>query len=176
VLLGSGAVVGLALTGGAQASTGSDSAATAAKAATASAATAKAGTARHGCAKLAVALKDSDHADAARRVSALCKRPLLRLAAVGGTHGEVTFDGKNGQKTLAFERGTVASVSGSLLTVTAKDGTSWTWDLTSGTVIRSAGQKVTTSSLSSGEKVFVGGLVSGGSKDATLVRIAKDAS
>jgi hypothetical protein len=169
VLLGGGAAIGIAMTGGASAATSADPSTT-------SPGTTAGQAAGHKCAQLALGLKRNGHPVAAHRIAALCKRPLLRLAVVGGTHGQVTFETKNGARTLAFERGTIASVSGSVLTVTARDGVTWTWDLTSGTTIRSGGQKVTSSSLSGGEQIFVGGPVSGSTNDATLIRIRKNAS
>ena len=164
LLLGGGAAIGIVVTGGASAATGQHAAATAS------------GLARQRCTELAARLKSNAHPVAARRVAALCTHPLLRLAAVGGTHGEVTFAGKKGTRTIAFERGTVASVTGTSLTVTARDGTRWTWDVRPATAIRSAGHKVTGSSLSPGDPVFVDGTVTGGTRDAGLIRIGKSAS
>jgi hypothetical protein len=169
VLLGGGAAIGIAMTGGASAATSSSSSTTGAS-------TTASNAIGHKCAQLALGVKRNGHPVAAQRIAAFCKRPLLRLAVVGGTHGQVTFETKDGARTLAFERGTIASVSGSVLTVTARDGVTWTWDVTSGTAIRSAGQKVTSSSLSSGEQIFIGGPVSGSTNDATLIRIRKNAS
>jgi hypothetical protein len=165
VLLGSGAAVGIALTGGASAAAGSGNGTAAAPSASSALA------ARHQCAQLVLGLLGSGHPAAARRVLALCHVPLLRLAAVGGVHGDVTFETKSGPKTLAFERGTVEYVTSSAITVKAPDGTTWTWDLTASTAIRSAGQKVAESQLGTGDLVFVGGPVVNGVNDARLIRI-----
>ena len=172
VLLGSGAGIGMALTGGASASTGGASGGSATgSAATGSAATTAAYSAAGRCAKLEQRLRSNGHLTAASRVQAFCRRPLLRLALVGGEHGEVTFQSKSGPKTIAFERGTIHAVSSSAITVAAKDGTTWTWDFTSSTKVRDAGQKVTTAKLSTGELVLVGGPVVNGAHDARLIRI-----
>lgn len=160
VLLGSGAAIGIALTGGAAASTGSSPGQAA-----------KAPAARHHCAQVVLGLRQGGHPAAARRLHALCGDPLLRLAAIGGVHGEVTFQAKAGPKTLAFERGTVESVTTSALTVTAKDGTTWTWDVTSSTKIRASGHAAQLSQLKAGDLIFVGGPVLGAVKDAQLIRI-----
>jgi hypothetical protein len=96
---------------------------------------------------------------------------LGRLRRVGGVDGTVTFHNKTGFHTLSFERGTIASVSGSDVVVKAADGTTWTWQIVSDTVVRKNGAKTTTSALSAGETVFAGGPVVSGAKDARLIVI-----
>ncbi len=98
-----------------------------------------------------------------------CHRGLRELRLIRGIHGQVTFESKKGPRTLAFERGVIRSVSGSTVVVTAKDGTTWTWDLVSNTVVRHAGAKVSSGSLTGGEHVFVAGPVTGGANDARLI-------
>lgn len=174
VLLGSGAAIGVALTGGASASTGSPpvSTATSGAAATpspgASTGAGGAGQAASRCTKLAEELVASNHPKLAARLHALCTRPLLRLALVGGEHGTVTFKSKSGTTTAVFERGTVQSDSGSAITVAAADGTTWTWNITSSTVVREAGSKAT---VATGDQVFVAGTLVSGANDARLIRI-----
>ena len=51
------------------------------------------------------------------------RRALARLRALGGVDGEFTFHNSTGYHTLAFERGTIQSVSNGQLTVKAKNGT-----------------------------------------------------
>ena len=172
ILLGSGAAIGMALTGGASASsTGSPTASTSASASSAPTTT-RAGK----CLKIAGALLSSGHSKAAGHVVAFCRRPLLRLALAGGEYGQVTFKGQSSPQTIAFERGTVESVSSTAVTVTAPDGTTWTWDLTSGTKVRSNGSAVPESELTSGNLVLVGGPVVDGVRDARLVRIRQASS
>jgi hypothetical protein len=103
---------------------------------------------------------------------------LGRLRRLGGVDGEFTFHNKTGFHTLAFERGTIQSVSGSGVVIKAADGTTWTWQIVSGTVVRKNGAKTTTSALSAGETVFAGGPVVSGAKDIRLivVRAASSAS
>ena len=96
---------------------------------------------------------------------------LARLRRLGGIDGQFTFETKTGPKTLAFERGTIQSVSGPDVVVRAKDGTTWNWTLVSSSVVREDGTKSTTSSLASGDLVFVGGPVVSGSHDARLIVI-----
>jgi len=99
-----------------------------------------------------------------------CRRMhLLRL--VRGMYGQVTYHGRSGTSTLAFERGTVESASGSHLAVRARDGTTWTWNLAGNAVVREHGGTAPSGALSSGARVFVVGRVSGGSKDARLVLV-----
>jgi hypothetical protein len=181
VLLGSGAGIGVALTGGASASTGgpsspsgspaSASGASGNTSANGSATTTAASAAAARCAKLEQRLRSNGHPKAANRIQAFCRRPLLRLRLVGGEHGEVTFQTKAGPKTIAIERGTIQAVSSSNMTVVAKDGTTWTWDFTSSTKVRDAGKTVPSTNLTSGELVFVGGPVVSGVYDARVVRI-----
>ena len=96
---------------------------------------------------------------------------LARLRALGGIDGEVTFHNSTGFHTLAFERGTIQSVNGSNVVVSAPDGTTWTWLIVSNTVVRQYGRKTTTSALATGETVFAGGPVVNGAKDARLIVI-----
>jgi hypothetical protein len=95
-----------------------------------------------------------------------------RVALLRGIDGQFTFRGMGGTiRTLAFERGVVQSVSGSDVVVQAADGTIWTWDLVSSTVVRENGSKTSQSALATGEPVWVGGPVLSGVKDARLVVI-----
>lgn len=181
VLLGSGAGIGVALTGGASASTGGPSSPSGSPASTTgasgntsgngSANTTAASAAATRCAKLEQRLRSNGHPKAANRLQAFCRRPLLRLRLVGGEHGEVTFQTKAGPKTIAIERGTIQSVSSSNMTVVAKDGTTWTWDFTTSTKVHDAGKTVPSTNLSMGELVFVGGPVVSGVYDARVVRV-----
>jgi len=179
VLLGGGAGIGMALTGGASASTANSQnvgSVTGIGAGTGTSATNAASTAAAGrCAKLVQALRNHDRLRAANGVQAFCRHRLLRLALVGAEHGEVTFQTKAGPKTFAFERGTIQAVTGSAITVMAKDGTTWSWDLTSSSKLRQAGHQVTTANLRTGEQILVAGPVVNGTRDATLIRI-RDAS
>jgi hypothetical protein len=101
---------------------------------------------------------------------------LARLRALGGVDGQFTFHNKTGFHTLAFERGTIQSVSGSDVVVRAPDGTTWTWLIVSDTVVRENGSKTTTSALAAGQTVFAGGPVVNGAKDARLIVIRPNSS
>jgi hypothetical protein len=103
--------------------------------------------------------------------AARVRSALARLRRVGGVDGEVTFHDQGGYRTLAFERGTISSVSGSNVVVKAPNGTVWTWAIVSDTVVRQNGSKTTTSALSAGELVFAAGPVVNGDKDARLIVI-----
>ncbi len=166
VLLGSGAAIGIALTGGASASTGGSASAASSAAGAPSAIAAK-------CAKVAAELRDSGHTAAAKRLHAFCTTPLVRLMLVGGEYGQVTFNGKTGPRTIAFERGTVESVAGSAITVKAPDGTEFTWDLTASTIVRAAGQGTVQAKPADGDRVLVGGELANGVRDARLIRIGR---
>jgi hypothetical protein len=99
------------------------------------------------------------------------RRALARLRALGGVDGEFTYHNAAGYHTLAFERGTIVSVSGSDLVVRTPNGTSWTWQIVSNTVVRENGAKVATSALATGETVFTGGPVVNGAMDSRLIVI-----
>ena len=101
---------------------------------------------------------------------------LARLRALGGVDGEFTFHNSTGFHTLAFERGAIQSVNGSTVVVRAPDGTTWTWQIVSDTVVRQSGHKTTTSALATGQTVFVGGPVINGAKDARLIVIRPGSS
>jgi hypothetical protein len=139
-------------------------------------------TAAHPCAaalKTARAARRAGHpavARAALRAAGARCRPLrhrlFRAALRRGIDGQFTFRGKGGTlRTVAFQRGIVQSASGGTVVVHAADGTTWTWDLVSSTVVRESGQKTTTSALTTGEPVWAGGPVVSGAKDARLIVI-----
>jgi hypothetical protein len=112
------------------------------------------------------------HPAAARGLRRHCRRlAVLRLLA-GGVHGQLTYRTSRGFATLAFERGTIASVSGTTVTVTAADGTTWTWHLLSSTVIRRGGRRVTAAALARGQRVLAVGPVLSGQNEARLIRVA----
>jgi len=98
-------------------------------------------------------------------------RALVRLRLLGGIHGEFTFETKDGARTLAFERGTVLSVAGSDVTVRATDGTTWTWVLTSTSIVRENGSRTSASNVAANQLVFVAGQVTGSTRDARLLVI-----
>ena len=100
---------------------------------------------------------------------------LARLRRLGGIDGQFTFETKTGPKTLAFERGTIQSVSGPDVVVRAKDGTTWSWTLVGDSVVREDGTKSASSALAAGQLVFVGGPVVSGSHDARLIVIRNPA-
>ena len=104
------------------------------------------------------------------------RRALARLRALGGVDGEFTFHNSTGYHTLAFERGTIQSVSGSQVVVRAPDGTTWTWLIVSDTVVRQNGTKTTAGALATGQTVFAGGPVVSGAKDARLIVIRPGSS
>ena len=101
---------------------------------------------------------------------------LRRLRLLGGEWGEFTVHTKKGTRSLAFERGTIVSAVGDDVTVRAADGTTWTWLLTGASVVREDGSRASSSALSAGERMFVGGTVTGTSRDARLIVIRKPAA
>ena len=101
---------------------------------------------------------------------------LGRLRGLGGLYGSYTFETKQGARTLAFERGTIVSVSGDDVVVRAHNGTTWLWTLTSASVVREDGKRTTDSALKSGELVFTGGPVTGSTRDVRLIVIRKATS
>jgi hypothetical protein len=112
----------------------------------------------------------------ARRVgigAAHCRRARRRVFAfflLRGVDGQFTIQTRKGIKTLAYERGVIQSVTaGKSITVKASDGTIWTWDQISTTIIRDRQGKIGQSALTSGTPVWVGGPVVQGTKDARLI-------
>jgi hypothetical protein len=101
---------------------------------------------------------------------------LARLRRLGGMYGQFAYETKKGARTLAFERGTIASVASGGVVVRAHDGTTWVWDLTGTSVVRDDGKRTTESALAAGEQVFAGGPVTGGTRDARLIVIRKASS
>jgi hypothetical protein len=101
---------------------------------------------------------------------------LARLRALGGVDGQFTFHNSTGYHTVAFERGTIQSVGGGDVVVRAPDGTTWTWLIVGGTVVRQNGSKTAASALAAGQTVFAGGPVVNGSKDARLIVIRPGSS
>ena len=98
-------------------------------------------------------------------------RRMARLRLLGGMYGQYTFQTKTGSHTLAFERGTVTSVSSSDVVIRAANGTTWTWELTGTSVVREHGTKEARAALAAGQSVFVGGPVASGAKDARVIVI-----
>ena len=101
---------------------------------------------------------------------------LGRLRRLGGVEGTVTFRNKTGFRTLSFERGTIASVSGSDVVIKSPDGTTWTWLIVSDTVVRKNGSKTTANALSAGETALAAGPVVNGTRDARLIVIRTGSS
>jgi hypothetical protein len=99
-------------------------------------------------------------------------RAFGRLRRAGGIYGTITYRGKDGaDHTLAFERGTIVSVSNSQVVVRAPDGTTMTWLIVASTVVREQRAKATAAALHAGEQVFAGGPVVSGARDARLIAI-----
>jgi hypothetical protein len=101
---------------------------------------------------------------------------LARLRALGGMDGQFTYETKQGARTLAFQRGTIASAASGDIVVRAQDGTTWVWDLTDTSVVRDDGKPTTESALVAGQAVFVGGPVTDGTRDARLIVIRQASS
>ena len=100
----------------------------------------------------------------------LVRRRVFAFFLLRGVDGQFTIQTKKGTKTLAYERGVISSVTaGKSITVKASDGTTWTWDLVSTTVVRDRQGKIGQSALTSGTPVWVGGPVVQGTKAARLI-------
>jgi len=98
------------------------------------------------------------------------RRRVFRFFLLRGVEGQFTVQAKQGTKTLAYERGVIQSVdAGKSLVVKSADGTTWTWDLVSTTVVRDQQGKVSESTLTAGTPVWVGGPVVQNTKDARLI-------
>ena len=98
------------------------------------------------------------------------RRQVFRFFLLRGVEGQFTVQTRHGTKTLAYERGVIQSIdAGKSLVVKAADGTTWTWDLVSTTVVRDQQGKVSESTLTTGMPVWVGGPVVQNTKDARLI-------
>ncbi|HLI37688.1 MAG TPA: hypothetical protein VKV80_10135 [Streptosporangiaceae bacterium] len=101
------------------------------------------------------------------------RRALARLRRLPGMYGQFSVrTKKHGTRTIAYERGVVTATGGTV-TIRAANGTEWSWQLTSHTVVREGGSKVGTSGLAAGEHVFAGGQLSGSTRDARLILIGR---
>jgi hypothetical protein len=110
----------------------------------------------------------------ARAATARCRfirRRIVRFFLLRGIDGQFSFRTKAGTvRTIAYVRGVIQSVSnGTSIVVQAADGSTWTWQLVSTTVVRDRTGKISASSLAVGEPVWVGGPVVSGVKDARLI-------
>jgi hypothetical protein len=126
------------------------------------------------CAQLAKTARAARLSGAARAATARCRfirRRIVRFFLLRGVDGQFSFRAADGTvRTLAYVRGVIQSVSnGTSIVVQAADGSSWTWQLVSTTVVRDGTGKISESSLAVGEQVWVGGPVVGGVKDARLI-------
>ena len=142
----------------------------------------------HACIASARHLRAAGHRVAARTRLRACVRRFrrLRAALIRGArardarlalllrramHGQFTVASKKGPKTIAFERGTVQSVSGGAVVVKAADGVTWTWQVGSDTRLFLAGHRVGAGALAAGRRVAVLGLVTSGTDQARRVLI-----
>ncbi len=108
-----------------------------------------------------------------RALAAASRGRLARLARLArhALHGQVTVATKKGPRTIAFERGTVQSVSGGSVVVKAADGVTWTWQLGAGTRVFRTGRPVGADALADGQRVAVVGQLTGGSDQARRILI-----
>ncbi len=123
------------------------------------------------CLRLAERLRAGGRPLAARHVAAICVRLRIASLVLHTMHGQFTIETKHGARTIAVEQGLVESVGDGAITVKAKDGTTWTWDLVGNTVVRRDGSKAGTGALADGQRVFVAGPVASGANDARLIII-----
>lgn len=103
---------------------------------------------------------------------------LARKVAASSVRGEIVLDGKKGERTVDFQRGSVSELSSSSFTVTDKTGTPQIWAITSETKVRerNPGRGAASSAeLQNGENVTVIGTTSDGARTARLVLLAPHA-
>jgi hypothetical protein len=115
--------------------------------------------------------KGSGSTSASSAAKGACRSRAHLLRLIHGMYGQVAFNTTSGTQTLAFERGTIQSVSNGQLTVKAKNGTTWTWTVDSSSVIKQNSKTASSTALFNGDKVFVAGPVSGSTKDARVILI-----
>lgn len=109
-------------------------------------------------------------------VSRFRLRRVIRIVLhMRGIHGQFTVLRRDGGfRELAFERGVIVAVSGSDMTVRAADGTTWTWALSNRTIVVAERVRTAPSSLASGDRLFVGGPVTGSVRGARLIVVRKN--
>ena len=115
--------------------------------------------------------KGSGSTSASSAAKGACRSRAHLLRLIHGMYGQVAFNTTSGTQTLAFERGTIQSVSNGQLTVKAKNGTTWTWTVDSSSVIKQNSKTASSTAPFNGDKVFVAGPVSGSTKDARVILI-----
>jgi hypothetical protein len=132
------------------------------------------------CLAAARKLAGEGHRVAARAKRLACIRQyhlgglllLRRLFRLGAEYGDITFQTKTGSETVGFERGVVQTAATGSAVVVAPNGTSWTWNLVSNTVIVKVIRKhISAATLAKGQRVFVVGTVVGGADNARLIII-----
>lgn len=127
------------------------------------------------CVAAARHLRATGHLRAARAKLRSCLRSYRRLRlrlrqlVRHAEHGQITFATKNGPKTLVFEHGAIQNVSASSMVVKAADGTTWTWNLASSTIVKKDGRRTDAAALSAGQKVVVVGQLAGSADNARRV-------
>ncbi|MBF8189671.1 hypothetical protein ITP53_28855 [Nonomuraea sp. K274] len=85
-------------------------------------------------------------------------------------YGETVTQSEDGGKTVHnWQRGQVAGISGTAMTVKSTDGTSWTWALTGDTKIRGDKEDTSVSDIKTGDEVMVAGTRNGESRTASSV-------
>jgi hypothetical protein len=100
----------------------------------------------------------------------LFRHRVFTFLLLRGVAGQFTVQTGQGTKTLAYQRGVIQTVdAGRSVVVEATNGTTWTWDLVSTTVVRDLQGRVSESDLAAGTPVWVGGPVAQGAKDARLI-------
>jgi hypothetical protein len=162
ILAGGGVIAGVSLAG---------NSASTPTASTGSTGSTSAGSPASQAALLNATLSTAASPDAAMTTTAAIRRRIVRFLLLRGVDGQFAFHTRSGAiKTLAYERGVIETLNaGSSIVVKAADGTTWTWDLVTSTVIRDRGGKLGESALAGGEPVWVGGPVVIGRKDARLI-------
>jgi len=86
-------------------------------------------------------------------------------------HGQITFSTPQGARTLAFSRGAIQSAGSGSVVVKTPDGATWTWTLTSSTIVTRAGRQVGARALAAGQQVVAAGQAVGGTDDARRIFI-----
>lgn len=97
---------------------------------------------------------------------------LTRGAVLARTiHADLTIWTRDGAQTVRYVRGEITSVGADSLTVTARDGAAFAFDVTATTRVRSRGRVIPFSSLEAGETAMVFATRQGdGSWAAALIR------
>lgn len=95
---------------------------------------------------------------------------ILRTIVGRTDRAQIDVSTANGEQTILYVRGKIASVSATAITITLRDGTTQAYVIDSTTKVHAQGKLIGVSDLSTGETALVLGLKSGDTYTARFIR------